>query len=348
LSKIEAIHTHETLLATFVRSLDEQEGVEPQIRAALRPGGGAELRLEVLNEKFQFAVRPYLNPSRKVLSQDTPILEKGLPVILLCPHIPDELGADYRKKGLSHADLNGRLFIKTDRYLLDRQPRKRIYRNPVSEPDLFSLKTSRIIRAFLSRREKDWTQEELGEHTKLSPGLISRILKTLVTHGYAKREKASPGIKSRARYHLQEFDRLLDAWRAGDDWRKRTRVQQYSALNDDVRVLAGDVRDALGEKRVFYTQWFAANLRHPYTNSPLVSAYFKGENAPELPFARKVQTGGNLWLIIPADKGVLFDVQQVQGFNLVSDVQIYLDLLPVSQRGPDQAEALRQWEGFAR
>jgi hypothetical protein len=38
----------------------------------------------------------------------------------------------------------------------------------------------------------------------------------------------------------------------------------------------------------------------------------------------------------------------VAGYPLVSDVQIYLDLLQVEGRGPEQAKALRNWEGFAR
>lgn len=348
MSKLNPIDTTEALLGAFVRSLDSRDEVEPQIRAALLSAGGAELRLEVLNQKLQFAIHPHLYPSRKVFEHGFLGQEKGRPVILLCPHIPDALASDYRKQGLNHADLNGRMFIKTAHYLLDRQPKGKGYRNPVAEPDLFSLKTSRIIRAFLSQRERIWTQDELAKHTLLSPGLISRILKTLVAHGYVAKEKIAPGSKSRARYCLQEFDRLLDEWQTEDEWRKRVQIQQYSVLNDDKLGVAKDVCDALGQDRVFLTQWIAAQLRHPYTNSPLVSAYVRGTQIPEVPFARKVQTGGNLWLITPADEGVFFDFQQVQSFNLVSDVQIYLDLLQVGQRGPDQADALREWDGFAR
>ncbi|MCX6855579.1 MAG: hypothetical protein NTV80_11830 [Verrucomicrobia bacterium] len=328
--------------------METQDETEPQIRAASLSAGGAELRLEALNQKFQFAIHPHLYPSRKVFDQGLPDQDRGRPVILLYAHIPDALATDFRKKGLNHADLNGRLFIKTAHYLLDRQPKGKTYRNPVSEPDLFSLKTSRIIRAFLSSRGRAWTQEELGEHTRLSPGLISRILKTLVTYGYVLREKVAPGIKSRAIYRLQEFDLLLDAWKTNDAWRKRVEIVQYSTLTSDLNELAGTLRDALGEDRVYFTQWFAAHLRYPYTTPPLVSAYVRTRQVPEVPFARKVQTGGNLWLIIPEDEGIFFDVQQVRGFNLVSDVQIYLDLLQVGQRGPDQAEALREWKEFAR
>ncbi len=61
-----------------------------------------------------------------------------------------------------------------------------------------------------------------------------------------------------------------------------------------------------------------------------------------------MDNGGNLWLITPKDGGVFQETQKAGSFNLVSDIQIYLDLLPVGQRGPEQAQALREWEGFAK
>ncbi len=48
------------------------------------------------------------------------------------------------------------------------------------------------------------------------------------------------------------------------------------------------------------------------------------------------------------DEGVFLEIQNVSGLPLVSDAQIYLDLLKTGLRGPDQAEALRNWEGFCR
>ena len=97
-----------------------------------------------------------------------------------------------------------------------------------------------------------------------------------------------------------------------------------------------------------FTQWFAAALRHPYTDPPVVSAYVRRERLIHSFPARKVSSGGNLWLLAPADDAVFFEPQEVGGYTLASDVQIYLDLLQVGQRGPEQAEALRNWEGFAR
>lgn len=68
----------------------------------------------------------------------------------------------------------------------------------------------------------------------------------------------------------------------------------------------------------------------------------------EITWPKVVDNGGNLWLIRPKDEGVFQETQLVNGFNLVSDIQIYLDLLQVSQRGPEQAKALCAWYGIAK
>jgi len=177
--------------------------------------------------------------------------------------------------------------------------------------------------------------------------LVSRLLTALIANEYLTKERGSLR-GSTARYRVQEFDRLLDAWKAADDWSDRVKIQQYSLLANDATEIAKNIRDALDSTNVVFTQWFAAHLRHPYTTPPLVSAYIKSPRVPELRFAREVPSGGNLWLIVPADEGVFCETQEQEGFRLVSDVQIYLDLVEMGQRGPDAANALREWNGFAR
>ena len=200
----------------------------------------------------------------------------------------------------------------------------------------------------MSHRDRAWNQAELTERTKVSRGLISRILKTLVEHGFVLREPkaAAPGG---ILYRLGDFDRFLNAWQAADAWADRGSVRQYSLLTNDAGEIAQSVRDALGGENIAFTQWFAAHLRHPYTTPPVVSAYVSNERPlPELQLGRQVPSGGNLWLITPRDEGIFFETQELGGFRLVSDVQIYLDLVQTGQRGPEAAEALRAWDGFAR
>jgi hypothetical protein len=92
-------------------------------------------------------------------------------------------------------------------------------------------------------------------------------------------------------------------------------------------------------------------LRHPYTVPTVVAAYvtsFPDESGiAEKLLARPVSSGGGLRLVLPKDEGVLNPSLSVRGFNLVSDVQIYLDLLHAGLRGEEQAAELRKWSDFA-
>lgn len=56
---------------------------------------------------------------------------------------------------------------------------------------------------------------------------------------------------------------------------------------------------------------------------------------------------GRLRLVLPKEEGVLHPQQTVQGFQLVSDVQIYLDLQRAGLRAEEQAEELRRWPDFS-
>ena len=63
--------------------------------------------------------------------------------------------------------------------------------------------------------------------------------------------------------------------------------------------------------------------------------------------ARRVDNGGRLRLVVPRDEGVLNPLQTAHGLPLVSDVQLYLDLLRAGLRGDEAAAELRRWPDFA-
>ena len=344
MSGIRAIHTASELVERLIMTLANSDATGFQIVASAELDGQVDLVVETNHRKAVLHVMPQLYPSRRIALEWTAADKESR--LLACARIPDQLAADFRAQGINHADLNGRLFIRTPWYLLDREPRGDRFRNPTSAPDLFSGKSARIVRALLSQRNRIWTQEELTSRTEVSRGLVSRVLTALAGERYIGKDQGVSRTKTPAIYRVAAFDALLDAWAAADRWSERVSIQAYSLLDDDPQAIAAKTRDALGADNIAFTQWFAAWLRHPYTTPPLVSGYVRRGNVPEIPFARPVSSGGNLWLLIPGDEGIFFETQEQDGFRLVSDVQVYLDLLRVEQRGPDQAKALREWPGF--
>lgn len=337
------IDAYEQLLQTFAGLLEKESFTDLKLRVSA--GKTPELRVETGHEKKHFRIQSDLYPSRKILERNQTDLKQ--PTLLLAPHIPKDLAKDYREHTINHADLNGRLYLKTPYLLLDREPREKIHKGPATDTDWFSHKSSRIIRSLLSHPDKKWNQKELVESTRTSAGLVSRILTGLTEERFLeKRTLAARGKPST--YVLKDEAKLLDLWQEADVWKKRVYIEEYSLLKTKPEDIARTARDGLGSENLAFTQWFAANQRYPYTTPPLVSAYVRKERLPDVRFARKVGAGGNLWLIIPEDEGVFFETRTVNGYRLVSDIQIYLDLRQAGQRGPEQAEALRSWKGFNR
>jgi hypothetical protein len=343
LNKNKEISTTEELFEILEKSgiFEEYKGFSA--RFSFPNDGKPELRIEAQHGKYLLRLRPILHPSRKLLKEE-PAQGGNLWV---CPHIPEPLASDLRREGVPHADLNGRLFVQTPDFLVDLRPTEARFRNPRTGPDPFSPKASRIVRALLGLRDLPLTQEDLQLRTGVSRAIISQVLSQLVDDDFVKQLNPS-GQRTPAQYQLADFDRLLDAWSKADDWSKRTVIHQFSVLSNNPEEIAQKVVDSLGAENIAFTQWFAAWLRRPHTIPSVVSAYVSQRRLLDVITARRVNTGGNLWLILPEDEGVLLGAQESQGFPLVSDVQIYLDLLQVGQRGPEAAAELRQWEEFSR
>lgn len=321
-----------------------QEEAFPRIQ--WRPSASQpEVRIESAGLKCVISVEPNLHPSRRLLETGDADDDR----LILAPSLGEPLARDLRIAGINHADLNGRLYLNLESppLLIDRQPAGKRFANPTSELDVFAPKSTRLLRAVLSTRDEPWTQAALAERSGLSRGLVSRLVRTLVENGYLKSVTASTRQQA-GTWQLTDFDRLLDAWRERDNWLTRGRLLQYSVLGENPEHTARKLQGWLGSSVPVFTQWFAANLRQTYTDTPVVSAYVADAAELNRIPARAVPTGGNLWIIVPHDDGPLREVRETDGFRLACDVQIYLDLLGAGGRGPDHAHVLRQWSGFAR
>lgn len=306
-------------------------------------GADALVELNLDGRRLVFEVEFKLMPSAREVER---LAERGgtRPGLLIAPSLSEVLVEHCRERGLSCVDLNGRQWIRAKGVLVDRKPSERRYRPSLLVPDVFQPKSSRLVRALLSQPDCTWSQGELGARTGLSPGLVSRLVRHLVNEGFVAQDNRA--------LRVSRTKALLDAWAERDDWAKRTTVRQYSLLESDVETVARKLAKVFpaGEPLVF-TQWFAANLRHPYTIPPLVSAYvarFPTEKLERELRARQVVDGGTLWLVVPKDDGVFRETQRVGDFTLACDAQVYLDLQHAGLRGPEQAKALREWEGFGR
>lgn len=341
----EVIHSEVELVDALRKVLDKSifrvvfhEGVSPSRRHDLI------LKIESEGCSATFDAVCKLNPSVPVLDGITASASGKNHPLLIAVKLSESLVEQCRQRGLSCLDLNGRIWIKTPGLLIDRNvPNLAVrYRLAESEIRFFSPKSTRLPRALLHSPDRVWRQADLAAETNLSQGLLSRLLNYAANQGWVE--------GSRGDWKLANAEALLDAWEREDNFAKRVTLKQYSTLEPNLRTIAHLLLDRTNGELAF-TQWFAASLRHPYTDLPIVSAYRRNFPTDEELRAlnyREVGDGGKIWILVPRDEGLFRSLQKVEGLPLVGDAQIYLDLIHAGLRGPEQAKALREWQGFCR
>lgn len=340
---------HERELVHYFRDLIDSD---PDLQWRIPPQAASqdrlpwvELGLDDRSERFKplYALKP------SIPELETRIVEweASVPPLLVVPEVSTRLLDFCRQKRLAVADLNGRAYIRLRGILVDRRPLPGRDFHFLLEPrNVFDGISARIVRTLLTDRDRIWTQKELLPRTHASSGFASRIVRHFVSQGFL--EKTNP-----REFRLRDPLALLDAWVKADELLRRTTHTRYTTLGGAPLEIARRLKDWADQQsvRIAFTQWLAGWLRHPYTEPVVATAY-----VARLPEAatlqqlslRPVTEAGKVWLYVPDDEGVFLETQTRQDLTLVSDAQIYLDLQSTGLRGPEQANALRNWEGFCR
>lgn len=324
---------------------------DPDLRWQVPPGTNdvrlqwIELNLDNHSRRFKpfYSLKPSIPELESVLVD----WKHSDPPLLVVPELSARVLDFCRQKELAAVDLNGRAIIRATGLLVDRRALPgRSFRFQLEPRNVFVGKSARIIRTLLTDRDRVWSQSELVGRSKASSGLVSRIVHHLISQGFIEK-------KSSREFRLSDPLGLVDAWVKSDDFNRRTTTARYTALGGNPLELARQLQTWANEQSVSvaFTQWIAGWLRHPFTEPAIASAYIarlpEAATLEQLGF-RPVTEAGKAWLYIPDDEGVFLETQKIQGLTLASDAQIYVDLQRTGLRGPDQAAALRGWEGFCR
>ncbi len=288
------------------------------------------------------ALQRYLSLSRSV---------KGYGVVL-APFISEESARICTEAGVGYADLAGNARLSFDSIYIETRVPGNSARERRVVRSLFAPAATRVLRVLLQGPLRPWKVVELAEAAQVSLGLVSSVRQQLLLREWAVEEKRLDSTKKQAAgIRASKPDAIVEAWAKADAWEKRTNVREYSVLVTDPLELAGRLKSVLPDQSPVFTQWFAGWLRHPYVTPTIVTAYVKAfpdeTLIREKLLGRGVSTGGRLRLAQPKDKGVFNPSQTVRGFELVSDVQIYLDLLQAGLRGEEQAAELKKWPDFS-
>jgi len=304
------------------------------------------LDVKIGRSRWRFAVEQKSSAGQaiqQVKAHQRALRSRGHDVIpvLAVPRLSRRERANLRENDVNYLDMSGNVSIRSDGLVVSieggeaplRQSPRKSKRNP------FSKKASLVARILLAQPFRKWRVREVSAEGSLSVGFASEILRSMVAAAYV--------AESAEGFQLADPVSLLKDWSASYRW-EDNKIHSFVAPFDksDLLERASRVVESM-DARPLLTLLSAADILLPHVQHEQVHLYvdhFSPSTVNALRsqlHAESVQHGGNLHVMEPYyGRSVWYVAQQLGGFELVSDVQLLLDLVHYPVRGPEAGGVL--------
>jgi hypothetical protein len=257
--------------------------------------------------------------------------------VFIAPWVSQKAAEICRDAGVGYVDLAGncRLTFSTVHIEKTGNP------NPFSEKrvlrSLYSPKAARVLRVLLDAPRRTWKLQSLADEAQVSLGQVHKVKSLLADQEWLRAEP--DGII------LSKPAELLAEWSQNYSYRQNSVRQYYTsespaeAENSLTTVCAN-----LG-MRVALAAFSAAARLAPFVRYPRAYAYVEEGGLQQLVAAlrlKEVPSGANLALWAPYDEGIWYGVKAIGGAYVTSEIQTYLDLHSMQERGEEAAGFLLQ------
>ena len=211
--------------------------------------------------------------------------------------------------------------------------------------NIFEPKATRVLRALLTDPQRNWTIRGLAEEVKISAGYAHAAVSTLIDLGYVARTET---------YKIKMVNPtvLLRRWAAYHQYDKVNIFLEYYTFEREIDRFIHQL-STVNSASYALTALAGAFLIAPHVRPVDVHMYVHGkEDATAITKVLSLQPiprGGNVKFVIPYDEGVFYGQQRVNlstsdqaesGVNVVSNVQLFVDLYNYPARGLEAAEHL--------
>jgi len=259
-------------------------------------------------------------------------------------HLSDRTSEIATKHGVSWMDYAGNCRLVFPEYGI--YVRRSGIENPYGKQlpkvlNVFSSKSSRVVRAMLQEPLRGWKLNELAAHpdVRVSPGLMSRIKRSLVEGGYA--------VMQEGHIRLKRPDDLLGDW---VNHYRNHKPREYSfymrgeleQIEQQIALWCSKSTRQFALSR-FSAAWrLAPEVRYNVASFMVPTRAILAEPLIDLVSnfgARKVDSGANLVLQISDDESY-FSNRLGETLQTTSPLQTYLDLRAMDGRGEEAAMAI--------
>lgn len=178
--------------------------------------------------------------------------------------------------------------------------------------------------------------QELAKEADVSLGLASKIKDQLKEEGFL--------IEENRLLKLVSPERLLDVWSERYSYKKNRLYEFYS--NANVATIEWAVQENCFNNNITCALALFSGAAQVAPHVRMDKAFIYVEKGIEqlaktLDF-NPVTSGPNIMLLEPYDQGVFYKRQKIGKNEVVSNVQLYLDLKKYKGRGEEAAEFLKQ------
>ena len=257
--------------------------------------------------------------------------------VFIAPWVSPRAAEICREAGIGYVDLAGNCRLTFNTVHIEKTGNP----NPFSEKrdlrSLYSPKAARVLRVLLHSPRRPWKLQALADEAQVSLGQVHKVKSLL-----ADREWLRPDPEGIV---LSKPAELLAEWSQNYSYR-RNDVRQYYTMESP-----GEAENSLTTTctklgiRYALAAFSAAARFAPFVRYQRAYAYVQEEGSEELVIAmrmKEVPSGANLTLLVPYDEGIWYGVKETAGANVTSEIQTYLDLHSMHERGEEAASFLLQ------
>jgi len=255
--------------------------------------------------------------------------------VIVAPYLSEASMRICKEAGIGCVDLAGNALLSFQQFYIE--VKETSGKNRIAAPrvakSLFFPKSSRVLRVLLAEPARRWRVEEISKEAKISIGLASRVKQALLDQEWIGEENKQ--------FFLADPEKALAEWAAKYSYTLNESFTYYSGLKDEE--LAAAIRSECQKREWEYGLALFTGARRvaPFVTFPRFFAYVKGDIislAKSLQF-KKVESGANVTILSPYDDGVFYGLQKdAKGTQVVSNIQLYLDLKSYLGRGEEAAQ----------
>jgi hypothetical protein len=254
--------------------------------------------------------------------------------IFIAPYISSKSADICKKEGLGFIDFAGNCYLSFDRVFINREGKPNPFKEKRQLRSLFSTKATRVVRVLLHYPGRKWKMEHLAREAEVSLGQVFAVKVMLLNKEWAASEKE--GIR------VTEPALLLNSWADNYTYIRNDVSEYYTMLTLDEceQQLCSFCED---EHIGYGISGFSGAARFtPSVKYNRIMIYVQGDReflASKFNL-KKAESGANIILMGPYDKGVFYGSTKKDSMWIVSPVQLFLDLYSVPGRGQEAAERL--------